>query len=601
MCRLPQLRTADRARQDLITLVAIAALAVVGLVVPSAAKASFLDDSFGSGGIVGLDAQPNDVVVDRSGRTLVALDGNGSIVVAAFDETGEPDASFGVDGVATVDLEHDATATALAVDPANRVVVAASHAQFQGVVVRLTPAGDPDPAYDGDGVDFTNARIGGVLAQPDSKVVIAGVSPEKTLRFARYTAAGDRDTSFGNGGAVSVDPEIPSHWGLAGGEVALGPDGTLVALANANPAFQPNYVAVLAAVTSGGNVITSFGTSEVPGVSQDHSYGSVPSGVAIRPDGRIHFGASSLLVEGEPRNREAQAVGLIANGTRDPAWSSGSGVAGWAEAGVFPPSGDFRATDMQLMSNGRIVIAGIADASPPNPGDEALAIARLLPNGELDPSFGLDGVAWTAYPGQPGGVDAALEIDSLGRPVVTAVRQAAGGTEDAVLIRFLQTGGTPEEGGGDDGGGGGGEECGNEGQPSCCDEENPCFGDEGEGDVAGGASAKMGLRVHKVAVPKTIKGLIRRGVRVLASCDRRCKIVVKVEVSDAVASRLGLSRVRIARGSASAGAAKRRWVVARLSGVAARAFASYGGGGRLRIKVRAAGPGARSATVTVAG
>jgi uncharacterized delta-60 repeat protein len=593
------LRNTERAHRDLITFVAVAALAIVALLVPTAANASFLDDGFGTAGSVDLDATPNDVVVDRTGRILVALDGGGDIVVAAFDEGGVPDTSFGGDGVATVSLPDDMTAVALDVDPNNRVIVGATHARFQGAIARLTPDGELDPAYDGDGIDFTNADVRDVLAQPDSKVVALGLvtdqaAAQRQFRFVRYTAVGDRDGTFSGDGVLLVTAGTPASAGLAGGEVAMGPEGSLVALAHFNPCCQPNWRAALTAVTTDGSLITTFGTGEAPGVARHGFYGSEPAGLAVQPDGKILFAASSPVPEFSSVRRMAQAVRLLPDGTADAGW----GPSGAAAADFFAPDGRAWTTDLTLMSNGRVLLS--AHAVPAAGGEGQLGVARFLPGGALDTAFGLDGMAWTSYPSFSHIVESQLAVDALGRPILAAstLDLDTGDPANPLLVRFLSSGGTPD---GDGGGGGDGDpQCGNEGQPSCCDEENPCFGD-GEGGVAGGVFAKIGLRVHRVVVPKTLGGLIRRGVRVLASCDFKCKLSVKVKVSAAVRDRLGLPGRVVARGTASAGADKRRWVIARLTGAAARAFNSYGGGGRLQIKVQAAGPKARSAAVAVAG
>jgi hypothetical protein len=101
--------------------------------------------------------------------------------------------------------------------------------------------------------------------------------------------------------------------------------------------------------------------------------------------------------------------------------------------------------------------------------------------------------------------------------------------------------------------------------------------------------------VHRVVVPQSVGALIRRGIRVLASCSIRCKLIVNVDVGSGVANQLGLIKTRIARGTASTAAGKRRWVTARLTSAAATALRTYGGGGRLHIGVRAIGPAAESA------
>jgi hypothetical protein len=144
--------------------------------------------------------------------------------------------------------------------------------------------------------------------------------------------------------------------------------------------------------------------------------------------------------------------------------------------------------------------------------------------------------------------------------VITAV-DSGGNLDPTPFVRHFNVGG--DDGGSDEGGGEGGV----------------------EGTVAG-----PGVTIHKVIVPHTARKLIRKGIRVLATCDNDCRIVVDVRVSNSVALRMHLRSLRFAHGSAPARAGKRRWVVAPLTASAARGIQTYGGGGHFQVKVRAAGP-----------
>ncbi len=78
------------------------------------------------------------------------------------------------------------------------------------------------------------------------------------------------------------------------------------------------------------------------------------------------------------------AVRLSANGSLDHSF----GANGWA---VVPIGKSAQGNAIALQSNGDIVLAG--SGRDPVTGTVALAAARLLPNGALDPSFGSGGVA----------------------------------------------------------------------------------------------------------------------------------------------------------------------------------------------------------------
>ena len=98
------------------------------------------------------------------------------------------------------------------------------------------------------------------------------------------------------------------------------------------------------------------------------------------------------------------------------------------------------------------------------------------------------------------------------------------------------------------------------------------------------------LRVHRLLVPKSAGAMIRKGIRVLASCELDCKIILDVTVRRSTANKLRLKGLQFAGGSGIAAAGEQRWVIAPLTSSAKRSLRTYGGGGRLRVKVQATSP-----------
>jgi hypothetical protein len=116
--------------------------------------------------------------------------------------------------------------------------------------------------------------------------------------------------------------------------------------------------------------------------------------------------------------------------------------------------------------------------------------------------------------------------------------------------------------------------------------------DAGGGDrgVAGDVTASPGIDVHQLITPRSWKKLINPGVRVLASCDRDCRLDVTVDVPNGVARAAGMGSTTIARGSAQAAAGEQHWVSAKAFASVRRALRSYGGRGRLHVAVTASSP-----------
>jgi hypothetical protein len=118
-------------------------------------------------------------------------------------------------------------------------------------------------------------------------------------------------------------------------------------------------------------------------------------------------------------------------------------------------------------------------------------------------------------------------------------------------------------------------------------EEEPA----GKGGVAGAVDASgRGVEVHRLRIPKSRRLLLSEGVRVLASCELDCRIVLELHVGRRTAAQMGLSGTIIGRGEAVAAAGQRRWVLAKVNKTARAGVRRFSGAGKLKIKVLGEAP-----------
>src|SRR3954447_26178367 len=131
---------------------------------------------------------------------------------------GALDPTFGGDGLAAVDVLNKDDGADVVVQPDGKVVVAGSadvYETFPGpftgdfAVARFTAAGEPDPTFGQGGAvrtDFGKQERGAaVLLQPDGKIVVGGSTGSGSVydfALARYLPDGTPDPSFGAGGRV---------------------------------------------------------------------------------------------------------------------------------------------------------------------------------------------------------------------------------------------------------------------------------------------------------------------------------------------------------------------------------------------------------------
>jgi uncharacterized delta-60 repeat protein len=307
-----------------------------------------LDPSFGNGGMVNFQQSPapQALVALPDGSVVFYTNQLGNAYVAKLRPDGTPDPAYGTAGKAPLPQFGREAITAL---PDGGVVVAQLIYAGDGnnvVVTRLTASGQPDPTFGTGGtghIGFVNSSdvqddlMGTVLVQPDGKVVVVGGDSAGGFNggfgVVRLTADGQPDPTFGTNGRVTVSIPVNGFDGAVAFGAALQPDGRLVVV---------------------GWVMVGTTTISGRGITQ-----------------------TALLVD-------AAAVRLTAGGQQDPTFGTG-GVFRLLPDGGATESGRFDSA--RVLSDGRIILAGF--------GTVGQAV-RLTPDGNLDPTYGTNGVGTTA-------------------------------------------------------------------------------------------------------------------------------------------------------------------------------------------------------------
>lgn len=302
-------------------------------------------------------------------------------------EPGQLDVAFGVDGVRATDLggTYD-WGYATAVQQDGRILTAGvtnSQGTYDFAVVRYLPSGQLDPSFGENGVTITDFGKSwdwayALALQPDGHIVVAGVSDRtgsKDFALARYTKDGQLDRSFGNDGLV-LTPVRPLSTDIVHG-LAVQPDGSIIAAGvtyDDTVSLRPHGDFMVVRYTPRGELDPAFGVGGVMTTNFDAESYDEPYAVVLQPDGKIVLGGSS---------------------------NTGGGI-------------------------GRIF------------GADNLALARYLPNGILDPSFGQGGKVVVDAGAMQESIKAlALEPDGS---LIAAGRTNGEKRGDLLLTRFLSNG-----------------------------------------------------------------------------------------------------------------------------------------------------------------
>jgi uncharacterized delta-60 repeat protein len=369
---------------------------------------------------------------------------------------GDLDFSFGTFGVALSPTAVFGVAgfgahVPLAVTPDDRLLIA-GYTQSDGfVVARFLPDGQPDPAFGNGGVapqDFSGQTPAtAVVVQSDTKLLVAvanmGTFVYGTGAFVRLFADGSLDTTFGSNGVITTRflPLAVRQLGdgklVAAGIGALGrflPDGTPDPTFGVNGVVSLTYFArALAVAPDGGIVVGGYhpqGARFVLGryladgqpdpafaggasITTDFAVASTLSALVVQPDGAIVAAGGYDQFSDRESATDFTLVRYLPDGSLDATFGTGGKV-------VTDFGGGDGAEALALLADGKLVAAGVSG--------ERTALARYLPDGSLDPSFGVEGKMAVVI-GSGGPTGQALVQQSTGKLVTTEW----GG----VLARFL--------------------------------------------------------------------------------------------------------------------------------------------------------------------
>jgi uncharacterized delta-60 repeat protein len=364
------------------------------------------------------------VALQRDGRVVTVgvaqPAGENDFLVTRSLADGTLDPTFDGDGRFTFNTGASEAASDVTVQPDGRIVVVGSTlAGSSFLILRLTANGAPDTTFDADGLVTVDLGVAGVQAtavvvQPDNKIVVAGVGPNSDAALVRLNPNGTLDATFDTDGkfqAVLPDEQAPF-------DLALQPDGKFV-LAGGNTAGSSKNMFAMR-VNANGGLDTTFdadGLVTVDGGGDETAYA-----LALQPDGRVVLAGESFIASA----RKFIAARLTANGAPDTTFDADGQVtldfgpqsaidvckavavhagriilAGYTFSGVnFYDWGVMRLTDsgaldttfgvggklsinlggfdqsaaMTVDRQGRIVVAGFTSPA----GDTDLAIVRLI-------------------------------------------------------------------------------------------------------------------------------------------------------------------------------------------------------------------------------
>ncbi|HET6574575.1 MAG TPA: FG-GAP-like repeat-containing protein, partial [Fimbriiglobus sp.] len=292
---------------------------------------------------------------------------------------------------------------------------AANYPDYGAVVGRLNSDGSPDLTFDGDGI----ALLPGVwypgmrlAVLPDGRAVVAGGGRDEAAGprvnwVVRLTADGALDPTFDGNGVLGLpQPDFPDPSASALSRVtavAVAADGRVVLAGEVARPHEPFFAASdfgVLRLTADGLPDEAFGPGGLRTVAFDQPDGfsiDRPAALAVLPDGSVLVAGhtSAAIISGgifvaTSMSMTAAVARLTADGELDPTFGDGGKL-----TFDFPGAVTAELTDIEVMADGRVVLAGNANRVLPQIdfpiGWSIFAAARLTADGQLDPTFDGDG------------------------------------------------------------------------------------------------------------------------------------------------------------------------------------------------------------------
>jgi len=312
---------------------------------------------------------------------------------SASGAPGDLDLTFDGDGKVITDMGSGYDfAHGVALQDDGKIVAAGScggpsPAPYDFCLARYNPDGSLDTSFDSDGKVYTGVGAStsdearAVSLQGDGKILAAGYCEAgggSDFCLARYNPDGSLDTGFDGDGRVITD--MGGAVNYADG-VALQSDGKIVVAGFCGPDPGPVQDFCLARYNSDGSLDTAFDGDGKVITDWEYIMGSA-QGIAIQADGKV-VAAGSCGAVGGPYDF------CLARYNPDGSLDTSFDVDGKVTTDIGGGS-DF-AHGVALQGDGKIIAAGNCSLS----GDDDVCLARYLPDGRMDTSFGGDGTVTT--------------------------------------------------------------------------------------------------------------------------------------------------------------------------------------------------------------
>lgn len=338
-----------------------------------------------------------------AGYTYSETFGN-DFVCIRYNTDGSLDTSFGSNGKMTYDIQLGSDDKAYSIDIQNdgKIILSGysdNGSDKAGALIRINTDGSLDNTFGNAGKVITNFVLPFdnspradefkvmKIHQITGNIVVAGTSSSNTVDsqeiFARYTSAGNLDTTFGTNGKIIflTYPVFFNNYEFEIHDIVIKANGKITAIGWVESFSNASHFVYR--LNSNGTLDTSFNVS---GYLQSY-YGDFTFcksyALLLNPDDSILYSGGYLF--NTPNDFNFYFGKISADGTSQT-------MSGSID---FSPSANDTAYDMEYDNTGKIVMAG--SSLNPTTNASEFAVSRLNPDGMIDTTFGVSGKVTTSF------------------------------------------------------------------------------------------------------------------------------------------------------------------------------------------------------------
>ncbi len=386
--------------------------------------------------------------INVSGNSIgnaTAIQGDGKIVAVGgcdyangydftlvrYNPDGTLDNTFGLNGIVREGIGiTDDVANSVAIQNDGKIIAAGSTIVGNNTdfaLARYNTNGNLDSTFGSNGIVITPVGFSSDLAysikiQSDGKILTAGYTyngNDNDFALVRYNEDGTPDNSFGTNGIVTT--QIGNDFDVAY-SIAIQSDGKIVAAGSTTQSGYTNFI--LVRYNTNGSIDNTFGSNGITITSISSTFDEAYS-VVIQNDGKIVVVGHSYNVI----DYDFAIARYNPNGTLDNTFST--------DGTTTTPIGleNNMALSTAIQGDGKIIATGFSA----NGSNFDFALARYNTNGELDNSFGSNGIVTTEVDTS---IDVATSIliQSDGK-IIAAGYSLTGIDNDFALVRYNVNGG----------------------------------------------------------------------------------------------------------------------------------------------------------------